>query len=90
MKAEKEPIERLIKTARGQLDGILRMIEEDRYCIDISNQLLATQAILRKANKEIIAAHMNCCVRSAFASGSEKEQEQKIDEIMAVLDKMAK
>lgn len=90
MKAEKEPIERLIKTARGQLDGILRMIEEDRYCIDISNQLLATQAILRKANKEIIAAHMNCCVRSAFASGSEKEQEQKIEEIMAVLDKMAK
>lgn len=90
MKADKESVERLIKTARGQLDGILRMIEENRYCIDISNQLLATQAILRKANKEIIAAHMNCCVRSAFASGSEAEQEKKIDEIMAVLDKMAK
>ena len=51
MKADREPIERLIKTARGQLDGILRMIEEDRYCMDISIQLMATQAILRKANK---------------------------------------
>lgn len=90
MKAEKDPIERLIKTAKGQLDGILRMIEEDRYCIDISNQLMATQAILRKANKEIIAAHMNCCVRSAFESGSAEEQEKKIVEIMNVLDKMAK
>ena len=90
MKADRESIERLIKTARGQLDGILRMIEEDRYCMDISNQLLATQAILRKANKEIVAAHMNCCVRSAFASGSAEEQAQKIEEIMTVLDKMAK
>ena len=90
MKADREPIERLIKTARGQLDGILRMIEEDRYCMDISNQLMATQAILRKANKEIIAAHMNCCVRSAFTSGSPEEQEKKIEEIMTVLDKLAK
>ncbi len=90
MKADREPIERLIKTARGQLDGILRMIEEDRYCVDISNQLMATQAILRKANKEIIAAHMNCCVRSAFACGCAEEQEKKIDEIMNILDKMAK
>ena len=90
MKADRASIERLIKTARGQLDGILRMIEEDRYCVDISNQLMATQAILRKANKEIIAAHMNCCVRSAFTCGCAEEQEKKIDEIMSILDKMAK
>ena len=42
MKADKQKITRLIKTARGQLDGILRMVEEDRYCIDISQQLMAT------------------------------------------------
>lgn len=90
MTADRESIERLIKTARGQLDGILRMIEENRYCIDVSDQLLATQAILRKANKEIIASHMNCCVRSAFESGNKEEQEKKIDEIMTILDKMAK
>ena len=83
-------VEQLLKTARGQLDGVLRMIEEDRYCIDVSNQLLAVQALLRKANKELIASHLNCCVRSAFTHGSEAEQEQKLEEIMMILDKMAK
>ena len=50
MKADKANIERLLKTARGQLDGILKMVEEDRYCIDISNQILASNALLKKAN----------------------------------------
>ena len=90
MTAEKEKVERLIKTARGQLDGILKMIAEDRYCIDVSNQLMATQAILRKANKEIIASHLNCCVRCAFTHGDALEQADKIQEIMTILDKVAK
>ena len=90
MIAEKEKVERLIKTARGQMDGILKMIEEDRYCIDISNQLMATQAILRKANREIIEAHLNCCVRSAFQYGDAQDQANKIQEILTVLDKIAK
>ena len=90
MVAEKQSVERLLKTARGQLDGILKMVEENRYCIDISNQLMATQAILRKVNKEIIAAHLNGCVRNAFLNGDEQEQETKMEEIMAVLDKMTK
>ncbi|MFR5150425.1 MAG: metal-sensing transcriptional repressor [Ruminococcus sp.] len=47
----------------GQLDGILRMIEEDRYCVDISNQLLATQALLKRVNQEILRAHIRSCVR---------------------------
>ena len=46
MQANKTKINRLLKTARGQLDGILRMVEEDRYCLDISQQLMATEAIL--------------------------------------------
>ena len=53
MKADKTHITRSIKIARGQLDGILRMIEEDRYCVDISNQLLATQALLKRVNQDI-------------------------------------
>ena len=90
MMADKQTIERLLKTARGQLDGILKMVEENRYCIDISNQLTATQAILKKVNKEIIAAHLNGCVRNAFLNGDEQEQETKMKEIMTVLDKIAK
>ena len=45
MKAEKKPITRLVKTAKGQLEGVLKMIEEDRYCLDISHQLMAAQAM---------------------------------------------
>ena len=51
MRADKKKISTLLKTARGQLDGILKMVEEDRYCIDISNQLMATQSILKKINR---------------------------------------
>lgn len=87
MKADQTKVTRLLKTARGQIDGILKMIEDDRYCIDISNQLMATQAILRNVNKEILHAHLGSCVKDAFDTG---DQRQKIDEIMTVIDKLTK
>lgn len=82
--ADSKKVERLIKTARGQLDGILKMIEDDRYCIDISNQLLATEAIIKKANKEILSAHMECCIREAVESNNTDE---KIQELVNLIDK---
>ena len=87
MKADKQSVTRLLKTARGQMDGILAMIEDDRYCIDISNQLLATQSILTKANREILKAHINGCVKEAFEQGS---AEEKIDEVLSLLDKLSR
>jgi DNA-binding FrmR family transcriptional regulator len=87
MKADREKTERLLKTARGQIDGIIKMVEEDRYCMDISNQILAAVSILNKVNHEVIRAHMETCVAEAFREGGEAE---KIDEIMALLDKLAK
>lgn len=87
MKADKKKIERLLKTARGQIDGILRMVEDDRYCMDISAQVMATDAILRKVNNEIIRAHMKGCVKEAIMDGNGDE---KIDELMAVVDKLTK
>ena len=77
----------MLKTARGQLDGILNMVEEDRYCVDISNQILATQSILTKANSAILQAHMSCCVRDAAESGN---VEEKLDEINQLLQKLMK
>ena len=59
MKADKAQVQRLLKTARGQLDGILKMVEEDRYCIDISNQIMAAQSILSKPNAAILQSHMS-------------------------------
>ena len=63
------------------------MIEQDRYCIDISNQVSATEAILRKANREILTAHMKSCVKEAFEKGNEDE---KINELVELIEKMSK
>lgn len=87
MQADKGNVTRLLKTARGQLDGILKMVEEDRYCIDISNQIMATQAILKNVNKEILHAHLECCVSDAVGTD---EGRKKIEEIMLIIDKLAK
>ena len=85
MKADKSKINRLLKTARGQIDGILKMVEEDRYCMDISQQLMATEAILNKANKEILTAHLKSCVTEAK---TDEEREEKVDELVAMLGKI--
>ena len=79
---------RLVKTARGQLDGVIKMIEEDQYCIDISNQILAAIAILKKTNQELIMEHLKHCVRDA--SGDEEVFKQKMDEIENVMERMGK
>ena len=85
MKADHAQVTRLLKTARGQIDGILKMVEEDRYCLDVSNQLMATQSILKKANRMVLKAHMNCCVREAVESGDPQE---KLEELATLLDKL--
>ena len=87
MMAEKTHILRLIKTARGQLDGIVRMVEEDRYCMDIAHQLMATEAILNRINRDILSAHLKHCVNTAE---SEEEREEKIDELIELLGKIIK
>lgn len=78
---------RLLKTAGGQIEGIIKMIEEGKYCIDISNQIMAAQAVLGRVNREVLNAHLHSCVLSSVESGSADE---KMDEIAAVLDKLIK
>ncbi len=87
MKADKEKVNRLLKTARGQIDGILSMIEEDRYCIDISNQIMATEAILRKVNQEVLHGHIDSCLREAVEHNNVDE---KLAEIRSLIDKLTK
>lgn len=78
-----------LKTARGQIDGILKMIEEDRYCIDISTQILSVLGLLKKSNTDILGGHLRSCVKDAILEGDEAGEE-KISEIMNVLDKYVK
>ena len=88
MMADKDTVVRLLKTARGQIDGILKMVEDDRYCIDIFNQILAAQSILKKTNKEILKAHMDHCVKSAFEENNENNKNEKIEEIISIINKV--
>lgn len=85
MKAPKSDIIHKIKIARGQLDGILQMIEDNRYCVDISNQLLATLALLKSANQHILQSHIRNCVREALQTDAENP---KLEEALKLLEKM--
>ena len=86
MKAKKGDITHKLKIARGQIDGILQMIDENRYCVDISNQLQATQALLRSDNQEILQEHIRNCVREALQTDVENP---KLEEALELLEKMA-
>ena len=87
MQADKKKVGTLLKTARGQIDGILNMIEEDRYCIDISHQLMATMAILNKANKEVLSAHLKLRPQCRNGCGNGMK---KIDELIEIMGKVIK
>lgn len=76
-----------LRIVRGQLDGVIRMLEEDRYCVDISTQILAIIGMLKKANIEILDSHLKTCVTEAILEGG---GEEKIDEIIKVIDKYIK
>ncbi|MBQ3134497.1 MAG: metal-sensing transcriptional repressor [Oscillospiraceae bacterium] len=86
MKADHAQVAQLLKTARGQIEGILKMVEEDRYCLDVSTQISAAVSVLKKANRAVLRAHMDCCVRQAVADGT---ADSKLDELTALLDKLA-
>ena len=76
-------IKKNLSIAKGQLDGIIRMIDEDRYCLDVSDQLMATRALLKKTNNLILKNHIDNCVKKAIIEGDE----EKVDEIIKVLEK---
>ncbi len=85
MNQEKKQALQALKTARGQIDGIIKMIEDGRYCIDISNQIFASSAMLKRANLLILKQHMNHCVLEAAEQGNGGE---KINEVIEILSKV--
>ena len=84
MKADHSKVRRQLSIVKGQMDGILKMVEEDAYCIDVSNQILSAIAMLKNANKEIISAHLDQCLRHAQG----EELDKKIGEIRDLLSRM--
>jgi len=87
MNSEKKKAIQALKTSKGQIEGIIKMIEEGRYCIDISNQMIAAQSLLKKANLLILKQHLSNCVKDAFLNDSGDE---KVDEIIELLSKLLK
>ena len=87
MNAEKKKALQCLKTAKGQIEGRLKMIEDERYCIDISNQIIAVQSLLKKSNIEILRRHLDHCVKDAILNINGDE---KIDEIINLFEKITK
>ncbi len=79
---------RLLQTARGQMDGIIRMLEEERYCVDISNQIMATQALLGKANAQLLTTHLATCVKDSIENHG--DYEKKLEEIEQLIHKLVR
>lgn len=79
-----------LNRARGQIDGVIRMLESDRYCVDVLTQISAAQAALGKAAEMVLEQHIESCVRDAFDSGKPERQREKIDELMEVFAQYSK
>lgn len=88
--ADHAKVSRMLKTARGQIDGILKMVDEDRYCIDISTQLMATQALIGRVNADVLKAHIEGCVKRAAESGDEAVRDEKLAEVERIIEKLTK
>ena len=71
----------------GQVRGVARMVEEDRYCIDILTQMRALKAALAKVENEVLKTHLEHCVVGAMAGGDPAEQRRKADELIELLDR---
>lgn len=80
---KKETLKRL-NYLIGHLQGVKKMLEKDRYCIDIIQQNLGVIAALRKVNEQILRNHFETCVSQAIKFGSRKEREKILREIMEV------
>jgi DNA-binding FrmR family transcriptional regulator len=76
-----------LKRIEGQVGGLMRMVEDDRYCIDIVTQLSAVSAALRRAEEEILADHVANCVENAIASGNKTDQRRKVAELIDVISR---
>lgn len=84
-KTKKSQLARLSRI-EGQVGGVARMIEQDRYCIDVLTQIRAVRAALSRVEQEILRDHLQHCVTHAFHGGSSRDRQSKIDELIELLE----
>ena len=81
---------RRLKTIEGHLRGIIRMVEEVAYCIDVIRQIQAVEAALNKASAQILEGHLNSCVITAVQGDDQSERERVLKEITEVFEMSTK
>ncbi len=83
----KAKVTKRLQRIEGQVRGLTRMVDEDRYCIDVVTQISAVRAALRRVEEEVLRDHVAHCVEGAINSGNRPEQRRKIAELMEVLSR---
>jgi DNA-binding FrmR family transcriptional regulator len=84
----KTSCQKRLNRIEGQVRGLAKMVEDERYCIDIVTQIAAVRAALRRVEEEVLKDHVAHCVEHAIASGDKADQRQKISELMAVIGRV--
>ena len=77
-----------LKRSEGQIRGIIKMIEEGRYCIDVLNQIQAVKAAIARAESQLLKEHAATCMEEAIASGDADAQREKVGELVDLFDKL--
>jgi DNA-binding FrmR family transcriptional regulator len=79
-----------LKRIEGQVRGLLRMVEDDRYCVDTLIQINAVRSALHKVEEQILRDHVSHCVAGAFTAGNPIEQRHKVDELVETIGRMTR
>ncbi len=88
--AAKQAVLTRLKRIEGQVGGLTRMVEEDRYCVDILTQIQAVRAALHKVEEHVLRDHVAHCVADAFSSGDVIDQRQKVEELIGAIGRMTR
>ncbi|MEJ0019867.1 MAG: metal-sensitive transcriptional regulator [Acetobacteraceae bacterium] len=86
----KKSVAARLKRIEGQVRGVLRMVEEDRYCVDVLTQISAVRAALHTVEEQVLQDHVSHCVAGAFASGDVVDQRHKVEELVAAIGRMTR
>jgi CsoR family transcriptional regulator, copper-sensing transcriptional repressor len=88
--ATKQSVAMRLKRIEGQVRGVLRMVEQDRYCVDVLTQISAVRAALHRVEEQILRDHVSRCVTGAFVSGDPVEQRHKVEELVETIGRMTR
>jgi CsoR family transcriptional regulator, copper-sensing transcriptional repressor len=88
--ATRQAVTARLKRIEGQVGGLLRMVAEDRYCMEVLTQIAAVRAALHKVEEQVLRDHVGHCVADAFASGDAADQRHKVEELVEAIGRMTR